>query len=170
MPGLPPPRHSGEYSVVLVCLGNICRSPVADVVLTARVAEAGLDDVVRVDSGGTGSWHVGDVMDTRSAATLVAAGYDPDRHRARHFDGDWLRRADLVLTMDRSNHADVLALAAPEDVARVRLFGDFDPTDVGGEVPDPYYGGPSGFTDVLARVERTCDRLVAHLAAELVRS
>src|SRR5690606_35247871 len=77
---LPPPRTEGRYRTGVVCLGNICRSPMAEVVLTERVAEAGLDDRVEVASCGTGDWHVGHPMDRRAAATLSAAGYDPSRH------------------------------------------------------------------------------------------
>ncbi len=160
---LPPARTPGEYRVTMVCLGNICRSPMAHVVLAERLVDAGLDDVVEVTSSGTGGWHVGDPMDRRAAATLTASGYDATRHRARQWDGDREGdhgddRADLVLAMDRQNLADV---GGPSD--RVRLFRDFDPRDPGSEVPDPYYGGDSGFEEVLAMVERTAAALVSAL-------
>lgn len=155
---LPPPRVPGRYAVALVCLGNICRSPIADVVLTARVADAGLADRVVVDSCGTGDWHTGGPMDPRAAATLRAVGLDPGRHRARLFTAAWLDDHDLVLAMDAQNLADVGGRSE-----RVRLFGDLDPVDPGAEVPDPYYGGDSGFEEVLTMVERTCDALVAGL-------
>ncbi|MGZ4448514.1 MAG: low molecular weight protein-tyrosine-phosphatase [Nocardioides sp.] len=161
MTRLPAPRTPGRYRVALVCLGNICRSPMAHVVLAERVAEAGLDDRVEVASSGPGGWHVGDPMDGRAAATLDAAGYDPTRHRARQYDAGWRERHDLVLAMDRQNLADV---GGADD--RVRLFGDLDPVDPGREVPDPYYGGPAGFEEVLAMVERTA----AAIVAELVRT
>ena len=89
------------YRIAFVCLGNICRSPMADVVLTARVEEAGLADRVTVASSGTGDWHVGHPMDHRAAATLAAAGYDPTRHRAQQFAASWLDEFDLVLAMDK---------------------------------------------------------------------
>jgi protein-tyrosine phosphatase len=158
----------GRYRVALVCLGNICRSPVADVVLTARLEEAGLADRVEVRSAGTGDWHVGEPMDRRSAATLTAAGYDATRHRAQQIATTWFAECDLVLAMDRSNLAGLLELAGPDaDRTRVRLFRDFDRSDPGSDVPDPYYGGPDGFDDVLATVERTSDALVAAIAAAL---
>ena len=151
---LPPPRHPGRYSVALVCLGNICRSPMAAVVLEQYVDNAGLSGQVTVTSCGTGDWHVGQPMDRRAAATLLAADYDPSSHRARQFDPTWLERNDLVLAMDRQNLADVLAAGAepdaPDSETRVRLFRDFDPVDPGGDVPDPYYGGDAGFEEVLA--------------------
>ncbi len=155
---LPPARTPGDYRIELVCLGNICRSPTAHVVLEARLADAGLDHVT-VTSSGTGDWHVGNPMDRRAAATLTAAGYDASRHRARQHDAD--SGADLVLAMDAQNLAD---LGGPSD--RVRLFRDFDPVERGGDVPDPYYGGHSGFEEVLAMVDRTAAALVDELRAQ----
>lgn len=160
---LPPPRTPGEYAVALVCLGNICRSPMADVVLTRRVDDAGLADRVVVASCGTGDWHTGQPMDRRAAATLSAHDYDPTRHRARLFDPTWLDDHDLVLAMDEQNLADVLASTPSADQDRVRLFRDFDPVGTGGEVPDPYYGGDAGFEEVLGMVERTSTALVTAL-------
>ena len=164
---LPPPRREGEYAVALVCLGNICRSPMADVVLSARVDEAGLAGRVRVASCGTGDWHTGQPMDRRAAATLTAHDYDPTRHRAQLFGPSWLEDHDLVLAMDEQNLADVLAGTPGADRERVRLFRDFDSVDTGGEVPDPYYGGDAGFEEVLGMVERTSAALVAALQKEI---
>lgn len=163
---VPAPRTPGRYRIAAVCLGNICRSPIADVVLNARVADAGLAGVVEVVSSGTAGYHVGRPMDPRSAETLSEAGYDPTRHRAQQFAPSWHDEYDLVLVMDRSNRADVLA----SDVAqgeRTFLFLDFDDVDPGGEVPDPYYGGDEGFREVLAMVERTSTRVVDLVAAQL---
>ncbi len=168
-PPLPPARTPGPYRVAVVCLGNICRSPMADVVLSARLAEAGLDGAVEVVSSGTGGWHVGSPMDARAAAALTARGYDASRHRARQFDAGWFDECDLVLAMDHSNHADLTGLGGAADPGRVRMFRDFDPlaTHTDREVPDPYFGGEDGFATVLAMVERTADGLVAALAAHL---
>jgi protein-tyrosine phosphatase len=162
VPTLPPPRTPGRYSIALVCLGNICRSPTAHVVLEERLAAAGLDDRVSVRSSGTGDWHVGRPMDTRAAATLERAGYDPSRHRAQQYDDAWAAEVDLVLAMDHDNLAD---LGGRTD--RVAMFRDFDPLGVGEDVPDPYYGGADGFREVLAMVERTSDALVSLLASTL---
>ena len=153
--------------MALVCLGNICRSPMADVVLSARVDEAGLAGRVSVDSCGTGDWHVGQPMDRRAAATLTAADYDPTLHRARLFEPAWLDDHDLVLAMDEQNLADVLGSTTGPDRDRVRLFRDFDPVGTGGEVPDPYYGGDAGFEEVLGMAERTSIALVAALQKAL---
>lgn len=155
---LPTPRTPGSYRIALVCLGNICRSPTAHVVLERRLGDAGLADRVAVSSSGTGGWHVGNPMDDRAAATLSAAGYDPTRHRARQYDATWPEAYDLVLVMDQANLADV---GGRTD--RIGLFRDFDPVDPGGEVPDPYYGGADGFEEVLAMVERTSDTIVSVL-------
>ena len=130
----------------------------AHVVLEQRLADAGLADRVEVTSSGTGDWHVGQPMDRRAAATLAAAGYDPTRHRAQQWSGN--DGADLVLAMDAENLADI---GGRTD--RVMLFRDFDPLGTGSDVPDPYYGGDSGFEEVLAMVERTTAALAAALAS-----
>jgi protein-tyrosine phosphatase len=160
---IPAPRDPGHYRVALVCLGNICRSPMAHVVLESRLGDAGLGDLVEVTSSGTGGWHVGNPMDPRAAATLTQAGYDATRHRARQYDASWADRYDLVLAMDSSNLDD---LAGSDQVSpRLMLFRDFDPVEPGGDVPDPYYGGAAGFEEVLSMVERTSDNLVVALKA-----
>ena len=153
---LPEQHTTGPYRIALVCLGNICRSPMAHVVLEVRLRRAGLADQVVVESSGTGDWHVGNPMDRRAAAALMAAGYDASRHRAAQFTRDLVRRHDLVLAMDADNHARLRALGVGD---RLKLFRDFDPAGPG-DVPDPYYGAEDGFAEVLAMVERTCDALV----------
>lgn len=155
-----------RYRIALVCLGNICRSPTADVVLRELLDRAGLDERVEVASCGTGHWHVGEPMDTRAAAELRAAGYDPDHHRARQFGPQW-HDFDLILAMDRANREDLLAMLPEHRRDRVQLFRSYDPLADPGEapeVPDPWYGGPEGFAAVLAMVERTAAALVEQLA------
>jgi len=154
------------YRIALVCLGNICRSPIAHVVLEDRLVRAGLDDRVEVSSSGTGGWHVGEPMDRRAAAVLRDADYDPSRHRARTFSTDWYAEHDLLLAMDHSNLADMVDQAPTvAQQAQVRMFREFDPlaTEGDDEVPDPWYGGADGFRDVLAMIERTTDALVEQL-------
>ncbi|MGH3510200.1 MAG: low molecular weight protein-tyrosine-phosphatase [Nocardioidaceae bacterium] len=168
---LPEPRLAGRgYRVTVVCLGNICRSPIAQVVLTSRLHDAGLGDRVRVDSAGTGDWHVGQPMDRRASAALVSAGYDAegvDNHRARRTDNDWLESRDLVLAMDGHNHTDLLALGVPPE--RLRMFRDFDPGAGPGDrdVPDPYYREDEGFAEVVGIIERSSEVLVGALAARV---
>jgi protein-tyrosine phosphatase len=142
----------------------------ADVVLQQHLADAGLADRVAVASSGTGDWHIGHPMDRRAAATLTAAGYDATRHRAQQFAPTWHEEHDLVLAMDGQNLRDV-SDGVEIEPGRVRLFRDFDPeldpSEPGGEVPDPYYGGDSGFEEVLDMVERTSAALVTALKARL---
>jgi protein-tyrosine phosphatase len=166
---LPPPRRPGApYRIAIVCLGNICRSPMADVVLTRKLEVAGLDHDVEVVSAGTGHWHIGDPMDRRAAAVLTAHGYDASAHRAQQFDASWHEQFDLVLAMDADNYADVAAMDHSDDAkSRLRMFRDFDPRATSGhrEVPDPYFGGEDGFDTVLAMVERTATEIVRALQA-----
>ncbi len=173
-PALPEPRHHDRpYRLALVCLGNICRSPMADVVLRQRLAERGLADRVEVVSAGTGDWHVGGPMDARAAGALAAAGYDPALHRARQFSADWFPECDLVLAMDAQNHADLLSLTADDQHRdRLRMFRDYDPVrDHDGrlDVPDPYFGHSDGFAEVMAVVERTAEALADRLAGTLAQ-
>lgn len=148
--------------IAVVCLGNICRSPMAEAVLRDRLDGAGLDYVELV-SAGTGGWHADEKMDRRAAATLLEAGYDPERHRARQWPVGDPETYDLVLAMDADNLADLADLAGQAPESRLRMFRDFDPEGPG-DVPDPYYGGAEGFREVLAMVERTSDAIIASLA------
>jgi protein-tyrosine phosphatase len=134
----------------------------AHVVLAAKIAGSPLEGRVDVDSSGTGDWHIGDPMDPRAAATLAAAGYDPTRHRAQQFVSAWLDDYDVVVVMDDSNRRAVLAMARDDGGRdRVRMLRDFDPEADGDlDVPDPWYGGQSGFDAVLAMIERSTDGLV----------
>jgi protein-tyrosine phosphatase len=167
-------RHAGPvtYRVMTVCTGNICRSPMAEVVLRARFAAAGLD--VEVDSSGISDEEHGNRIDRRARAVLVAHGYDPsDAHRARRFAPSDLPARDLVLAMT-AHHARALRRAADPDVAaRVVLYRAFDPasrddaTDAELDLADPWYGGPSDFEACLAQIEAAADGVVAHVRAAL---
>ncbi|HEY5394586.1 MAG TPA: low molecular weight protein-tyrosine-phosphatase [Trebonia sp.] len=162
---LPPPRDpAGPYRICCVCLGNICRSPMADAVLRAEIAKAGLDQRVIVDSAGTGDWHLGERMHRSASSQLNRNGYDGDTHRARQFDRSWLAERDLVLAMDASNLRDLRALAGADEERRIRLFGEVGDLR-GAEVPDPYYGGDAEFAGVLAMLETGMANLVARLKA-----
>ena len=157
---LPQPRAGQEpYRIAIVCLGNICRSPIAEVVLREKLAQVGLGGEVEVVSAGTGGWHIGNPMDTRAASVLAASGYDPSQHRAKQFEPGWLDECDLILAMDDANFEEIAGLG---ERARLRMFRDFDPSAAEGDrdVPDPYFGGEDGFDRVLAMVERTAAALV----------
>jgi protein-tyrosine phosphatase len=150
--------------VCLVCSGNICRSPSAEVVLRRQLAGAGLSDLVVVSSSGTGDWHVGEPMDPRAAGALARRGY-PTGHRAREFDPADLDELDLVVAMDRGHLRYLRRLAGEGPAAsRVRLLREFDPgarDDL--DVPDPYFGGPDGFERVLDLIEAGCAGLTEYL-------
>lgn len=163
MSALPSPRDPrGPYRICCVCLGNICRSPMAETVLREQLRKAGLDARVIVDSAGTGDWHVGNRMDSRARAQLARAGYDGDSHQARQFQSSWIGERDLILAMDSANLRDLRALAAPADQDRIRLFGEITNLD-GQDVPDPYYGTEADYARVLSLLETGMPRLVAEL-------
>jgi protein-tyrosine phosphatase len=151
-------------------MGNICRSPTAEVVMRERLREAGLADRVEVDSAGTGAWHVGHAADERAVQTMREHGYDGSAHVARQVDPAWFAERDLIAAMDRKNLQSLRWLApAGRDRDKVVLLRSFDPASRGGDldVPDPYYDGPDGFENVLRLVEAACAGLVAHLVDEL---
>jgi protein-tyrosine phosphatase len=135
----------------------------AEVVLRSRLAAAGLDGQVQVDSAGTGDWHVGDPMHKGSRQQLAARGYDGSAHRARQFRPSWLAERDLVLAMDASNLATLAALAGGTDAGhRIRLFGDVAGLD-GVDVPDPYGSDGHEFARVLDILESGMARLADQL-------
>ncbi|MGW1211749.1 low molecular weight protein-tyrosine-phosphatase [Streptomyces sp. NPDC002499] len=150
------------YRVCFVCTGNICRSPMAESVFRARIAEAGLADRVEVDSAGTGGWHEGDGADPRTVAVLEEHGYEGE-HTARQFLSSWFDRLDLVVALDAGHLRALRRLApTPEDAAKVRLLRSYDPAagdDL--DVPDPYYGGLDGFEECLEMVEAASEGLLA---------
>jgi protein-tyrosine phosphatase len=138
----------------------------AEAVLRARLAEAGLDGRVAVDSAGTGDWHLGQGMHRPAREQLERRGYDGSAHRARQFDASWLAERDLVLAMDEGNFAALKRLAGGDAGGRIRLFGDV--AGLGGAgVPDPYGGGPGEFARVLDMLEAGMARLVEQLRAVL---
>ncbi|MHB1066879.1 MAG: low molecular weight protein-tyrosine-phosphatase [Candidatus Nanopelagicales bacterium] len=164
------------YRITVVCLGNICRSPMGEAVLRHRVLAAGLSDRVAIDSAGTGDWHIGHRADQRARSTLAAHGYPYD-HTARQIDGDWLPRIDLLLAMDRANFDHLAAMIAGSGASpELRLLRSFDPAvaalqpfDPDLDVPDPYYGQPADFADVLRMIEQAADGLVDSLPDRLTR-
>jgi protein-tyrosine phosphatase len=164
-------RPALTFRVCVICSGNICRSPMGEVVMRSMLVSAGLDDRVVVDSAGTGGWHEGDPADPRTVRTLRAHGYDGTDHRAREFRPKWFSDRDLIVVADEG-HARDLRRWAPDAhaSAKVRLLREFDPTAVEAEtleVDDPYFGDDEDFDHCLTVVERACQGIVDHLVAEL---
>jgi len=179
MAAVSPRPSSRPTSVLFVCLGNICRSPLAEGVFLHMVARRGIADRFRVDSCGTGGWHIGGLADPRMRATAKRHGIDlVSRARQVNPAIDFLPGGatpvdgfDLIVAMDRSNHRDLLALGAPPE--RVRLFRSFDPAMAGRtgrelDVPDPYTGSNDGFEIVYQIVWAGCTGMVEELAAREV--
>lgn len=154
-------------SVLFVCTGNICRSPTAEVVLRHKVAEAGLQDRVRIASAGTHDYHVGSPADERSSEHAQQRGYDLSRHRARQVHPLDFERFDLILALDRG-HLDLLADDCPPHLRhKVRLLMEFAPAGHPEDVADPYYGGRQGFETVLDHIEAASEGLLAHIRRQL---
>jgi protein-tyrosine phosphatase len=168
---LPRPRDPhGPYRICLVCLGNICRSPTAEVVLRDELRRAGLDGQVVVESAGTGDWHLGEPMDSGARSELTRRGLDGAGHRSRQIQRSWLADYDLLLAMDSRNLASLLRMAGDSRAlaGRVRLMRSFDPdAGEGAEVPDPYNGRPAEYAEVFELVRAAARGLVGRLAAVL---
>ncbi|MEM9915237.1 MAG: low molecular weight protein-tyrosine-phosphatase [Planctomycetota bacterium] len=155
-------------SVLFVCMGNICRSPTGEGVFKALVDERGLSDQIEVDSAGTIGYHTGNPADSRMCRAAQRRGVSLDS-RARQVTRQDLSTFDLVIAMDRANYDDLIALGPdPEEHEKIRMLGEFLPAHVGSnpgpygvpDVPDPYYGGPDGFEEVLDMVESACPAIL----------
>lgn len=162
---------STPYSVCFVCSGNICRSPMGEVILRAMLDEAGLADEVTVDSAGIGDWHVGQGADPRTVAALSRGGYDGSAHRARQLEASYLNTRDLILAADRGHLHDLLELRDEVDAtAETRLVREFDADAMAAgelELDDPYFGNATDFDRCRDEVEAACRGLVTELRAEL---
>ncbi|MFC9393880.1 low molecular weight protein-tyrosine-phosphatase [Streptomyces sp. NPDC057027] len=156
------------YRVCFVCTGNICRSPMAEHVFRRRVEEAGLGELVEIDSAGTGGWHEGDTADPRTVAVLDENGYT-SAHTARRFRSSWFPALDLVIALDEGHLRELRELArTPDEASRIRLLRSYDPAAGAGlDVPDPYYGGHEEFEECLEMVEAASEGLLAAVRAEL---
>lgn len=148
------------FRVLFVCMGNICRSPTAEIIFRHLVADAGLEDFYEIDSAGTIGYHRGNPPDPRMAATLEARGYRVSG-RARPVTRGDLDAFDLVLAADQDNLADLRGLAGSDaQLARIGLITDYTVAIGADHVPDPYYGGQSGFEKVADLVEDACAGLL----------
>lgn len=160
---------SARIGVLFVCMGNICRSPMAEGVAQSRIEVAGLAARVHVDSAGTHSYHAGEAPDRRAQAAALRRGVDISRQRARRVEREDFERFDLLLAADEDNLARLRALAAPALRDRARLFMTFAPALGVTAIPDPYYGADDGFDHALDLIEAASDGLVEHLR-ELLRA
>lgn len=153
-------------NVLFVCMGNICRSPTAHGVFQALVKRNKLSDKIQVDSAGTHAYHVGEPPDKRAQATALASGYNLSAQRARQVEVEDFERFDYVIAMDQANLNALRKLSPPALRQRVQLLMSYAPQRPEVEVPDPYYGGPKGFDDVLEMVEVASQGLLDHILSQ----
>lgn len=154
--------ESAQTRLLFVCLGNICRSPTGEGVMRYIVAAEGVASRFTIDSAGTGGWHAGEPPDPRSVAAAKARGIEIGG-RARQVTGEDFDRFDLLLAADRHNYRDLVEIAPSDELEqKVHMLRAFDPLadayDL--DVPDPYYGGPRGFDEVIDLVEAACRGLL----------
>ena len=148
--------------ILMVCLGNICRSPMADGLLRKKVKENNLS--VEVDSAGTGDWHVGEAPDPRMRETAKKFGTPIDELRGRQFKVSDFDKFDLIYVMDKSNYQNVLKLARnDEDKSKVDMILNEITPGENAEVPDPYFGGDQGFIDVYNMLDKATDNIIEKL-------
>lgn len=153
--------------ILFVCLGNICRSPLAEGIFRKLVEERGLEEYFDIDSAGTGSWHIGESPDDRMQATARQYGIALHDQSARQVTAVDLDEYDHILVMDKKNHRRILELSgASSHQDKISLFRSFDPQPGDMEVPDPYFGGEDGFEHVYNIVERTANRLLDDLVEQ----
>jgi protein-tyrosine phosphatase len=151
--------------VLFVCLGNICRSPTAEAVFQHLIEAKGLQELVSVDSAGTGSWHIGESPDDRTQDAALVRGIDMSKQRARQVSSNDFLQFDYLLAMDRQNLDSLVRMQPQEHDAIVDLFMNFSIRGVGEEVPDPYYGGVNGFNIVLDMIEEASHGLITSILA-----
>ena len=154
-----------KIKVLFVCLGNICRSPLAEAIFKDKIKRRGLDQFIEADSCGTSNYHIGDSPDPRTIANATKNGVTID-HCGRQLCVQDLEDFDFILAMDNSNYRNILSLPGSDKFAdKVILARDFDPKGKG-EVPDPYYGGEKGFQEVFDILDRTLEQFIQHLVTE----
>lgn len=153
--------------ILLVCMGNICRSPMAHGVVRQRLGKAGLSELVEIDSAGTHGYHQGTPPDERAQAAALRRGIDISDLRARAVVPADFEAYDLLLAMDDENLESLRTVADPRHHAKIHLFLEYAAGDAGRIVPDPYYGGPIGFERVLDMVEEAAEGLLARVRADL---
>ena len=155
-----------KIKVLFVCLGNICRSPLAEAIFKHKIRSRGLTEKIEADSCGTSNYHIGDQPDPRTLENAKRNGVVID-HCGRQLSEKDLMDFDFILAMDNSNLRNILLLTDSEAYAsKVQLMRNYDPQG-GGEVPDPYYGGEKGFQNVFEILDRTMESFIDHLEIQL---
>ena len=143
--------------ILMVCLGNICRSPLAEGILQSKVNKA----LVYVDSAGTAAYHVGNLPDERSIAVAKQYGIDISKQQARKFTEKDFLKFDIIYAMDKSNYQHIVSLAtSDEDLEKVKMILNESLPDKNYSVPDPYYGGQTGFEEVYKMLNEACDSII----------
>lgn len=151
------------HRILFLCLGNICRSPMAEGVFRHLVESKGLGEAFHIDSAGMGAWHTGDPPDERGQQTLRNRGIDISGQQARQVCADDFENFDLLIGMDHSNRETLMGLAPGQHTHKVRLLLEFAPGTGVAEVPDPYYGGARGFEKVFDLIDAGTKGLLASL-------
>ncbi len=155
------PKTTNPMRILFVCLGNICRSPLAEFIVRNHAEECGIDGQFIFDSAGTGDWHIGNPADTRMLRTALNRGIDMRTHRAMQVTanniGDW----DWLVAMDENNRLDLIDMGADEE--KLLMLRQFESDNPDAPVPDPYYGGEQGFENVFDIVLRNAAPLLDHL-------
>jgi low molecular weight protein-tyrosine phosphatase len=159
-----PPMTS--HRILFVCLGNICRSPMAEGVFRRVVEEEGLIDRFEIDSAGLGDWHIGQAPDHRAQSAARSRGIDISGQSARQIEDEDFDRFDLLLVMDRSNYAELKGRAPAQARAKIRPFLEFASHVGTKDVPDPFFGGAEGFDHALDLIEAAARGLLASIVAE----
>ena len=145
--------------ILFVCLGNICRSPAAEAVLKKLVKSANLENSFEIDSAGTGGWHIGEQADPRMRKAARELGFNITS-RGRQVTNTDFHNFDLIIAMDSSNYNNLLPLQTEDDRAKLIQFRELMTTQRIEGVPDPYYGGPEGFKQVLNILQEGCKELL----------
>lgn len=157
-------RDAAPFRVLFVCTGNICRSPMAEVVFRDLSHQLGLSTHIVSRSAGTGDWHVGERADRRTLEALTRRGFDGTHHRAKQFSAASFAENDLIVAMDRTHERVLREWAeSEEDEGKVILFRSYDPDATELDVPDPYYADETAFDEVLAMIERASHGLFRQL-------
>jgi len=147
--------------VLFVCLGNICRSPLAEIIVHGQAEKKGISNQFIFASAGTGDWHVGGPADVRSAQTAAQHGLDLSQHRAQQITANKVNDWDWFVAMDDENRTNLLAMGVPEN--RLLMMRQFETSSTVLDVPDPYYGGADGFEDAYVMLCDNADYILDYL-------